>query len=547
MDTRPHSFLTVEENPAFRNLIKEIARGKTSTEVEEACSPEEAMKLINNNSPYSVIWSGYQFEKSKTNGLEFLKSCRKQSPLSSRILCSGSFDDSELKSLVKAGGIHSYYSKTNASKVIDSVSSVVAIGLENYRINLFDNFLSINRLTHPVDFDNLLIQLKASLEGSPDNTNWELEDRELELNNLLSHTQSVFDRFPASQLARSGLGKDDRVFECIKHFQNIISYMTEYLARSNTVVENRFTLISETNDRTAKREAKIEQLKAEFPRSIVLQDLFSKGASIPTLPEVFYRFKKAVDDPDSSFEELADVVASDPSLTTRLLKIVNSPIYWFSNPVETIPHAISVIGGVQMSDLVLTTCIIDRFEKCSLKGLDMHLFWEHGIACGLSAKILAKHLNILNPESLFVGGLIHDIGRLVICLNASDLFSEIYLKSQTDNISLLDAEKKLLGFDHAQVGEELLKIWKIPKAHQETVRYHHNPMEAPLFNQEAALVDIANNLSKSLGLGSSGELFDPKFNTASLEILGLKDESFFMEIREEIQEQYKNTVDSFLQ
>ncbi len=131
MSTRPHSILTIEENPAFRNLIKVIIGDTTSVEMEEACSPEEGMKLINNNSPYSVIWSGYQFKQSKTNGLEFLKFCRKQSPFSSRILCAGSLDDSEFKSLVRAGDIHSYYSKTNASKVIDSVSSVVAIGLEN--------------------------------------------------------------------------------------------------------------------------------------------------------------------------------------------------------------------------------------------------------------------------------------------------------------------------------------------------------------------------------------------------------------------------------
>lgn len=278
-----------------------------------------------------------------------------------------------------------------------------------------------------------------------------------------------------------------------------------------------------------------------------LQDLFKEEARIPSLSEVFYRFKDAVDDPDTSFDEMGEIISSDPGLTARLLKIVNSPFYGFSSEVETIPHAISIIGSSQLNDMVLSTCIIDRFKGISPKAIDMQLFWEHSIATGLAAKIIAKEINMLNHDSIFVGGLLHDIGRLVLCINAPEQFSEIFLKAQTKGKSLLEAEKEILGFGHDKVGEELLKRWKLPKIHQETVGYHHCPLEAPLFNKEAAVVDDANAVAQSLALGSSGEQFVSKFNDETLELLGIENESFFLSIFDNVQEEYQVTLEAFLQ
>ena len=278
-----------------------------------------------------------------------------------------------------------------------------------------------------------------------------------------------------------------------------------------------------------------------------LQDLFKEETNIPSLPEVFYRFREAVNDPDTSFYDMGEIIATDPGLTARLLKIVNSPFYGLSNKVETIPHAVSIVGSSQLNDLVISTCIIDRFKNISPKGLDMPLFWEHSIATGLSAKIIAKQINIVNQDSIFVGGLLHDIGRLVLCLNAPEEFSEIFLEAQTEEKSLLEVEIKILGFGHDKTGEELLRRWKLPKVHQETIGYHHNPLAAPLFNNEAAVVFIANNLAKSLALGSSGELIASENNGKIFNLLGIKSEEFLPSIIDKVQKEYEATLDVFLQ
>jgi len=276
-----------------------------------------------------------------------------------------------------------------------------------------------------------------------------------------------------------------------------------------------------------------------------LLDLFKKETKIPSLPEVFYLFKEAVENPDSTFEELGEIVASDLGLTTRLLRIVNSPFYGFSNQVGTIPHAISIIGSRQLNDLVLSTCIIDRFKKIPPKAMDMQLFWEHGIACGLAAKIIANHLNMINPDSIFVAGLLHDIGRLIICLNSPAIFSEVFLKAELENKSLLEVENKIMGFGHDQVGEELLRRWRLPKIHQEAVRYHHNPIEAPLFDKEACVVNIANYIAASLTLGSSGDLSAPKINEKAMKILEIENEGFLLSVLEETKEKHQITIEAF--
>jgi HD-like signal output (HDOD) protein len=278
---------------------------------------------------------------------------------------------------------------------------------------------------------------------------------------------------------------------------------------------------------------------------MLLEELFNEGVKIPSLPEVFYQFKKAVDDPNSAFEELSQIISSDTGLTTHLLKIVNSPFYGLSSKVETISHAISIIGGDQLSDLVLSTCVLNKFKNIPSKALDMKLFWEHNIACALASKIISSHLNIGCPDSIFVSGLLHDIGRLVISINIPDKFNEIFLLAQMNNSQLLVAENKILGFGHDEVGGELLRRWELPEIHIETVRFHHSPAKTPLFAKEASIVCIANSLADMLVLGSSGEMQESKIEREPLEILGVSEETI-LDFTKEIKEQYEGTIDMIL-
>lgn len=236
-----------------------------------------------------------------------------------------------------------------------------------------------------------------------------------------------------------------------------------------------------------------------------IQDLVQDDLKLASLAGVYYELERATKDPNSAFEEIEQIILKDPSLTTRLLKIVNSAFYGFSSKVETISHAVSVIGTEQLSNLVLSTVVMDKFQGIPDDILNMNLFWQHSIACGLVCKKLAEYRGEPNLEKYFIAGLLHDIGRLVLCLKIPHRNWAILIRSDHDNSVLHLAETQELGFDHAQLGGALLKQWNLPEVYQEVVQYHHNPGKAPQFPDEVAHCHLADIIANTLKLGCSGE------------------------------------------
>ncbi|MBT5868018.1 MAG: HDOD domain-containing protein [Nitrospinaceae bacterium] len=128
------------------------------------------------------------------------------------------------------------------------------------------------------------------------------------------------------------------------------------------------------------------------------QEFFQSDIQIPSLPDVYYDFKDAMDNPEASFEEISDVIATDPGLSARLLRIVNSAYFGFPSEISSIRHATSVVGLEQLNNLVISTVIIDRFKGIPDSIMNMQSFWKHSIACGMGAKIISSHAGEANKE-----------------------------------------------------------------------------------------------------------------------------------------------------
>jgi HD-like signal output (HDOD) protein len=179
---------------------------------------------------------------------------------------------------------------------------------------------------------------------------------------------------------------------------------------------------------------------------MIIQELFQEETLIPSLPEIFYQLKQAIDDPESSFDEIGKIVGNDPGLTARLLKIVNSAFFGFPQQVETISQAIGIIGREQLSDLVISTVVMNQFNNIPQSSLNMESFWKHSIACGLSAQNLALAIGEANLERYFVAGLLHDIGRLVIGIELPFKILEVSLcQGQSKNVPVWRSKSVPLG------------------------------------------------------------------------------------------------------
>lgn len=228
------------------------------------------------------------------------------------------------------------------------------------------------------------------------------------------------------------------------------------------------------------------------------KELVKKSSGIYALPELNIKLKQKLEDPASTNQQIADIVQLDAGLSASLLKIANSAFYGFPSTISSISQAISIIGRIELADLVLGKSVIQIFSNTQIDKDMLEKHWKHSLLCGLTARLLTK--SMANPEqsadSMFVAGLLHDIGKLVIWQDLPEksqaIFDQFDPKIPNHAFQL---EKAVLGFEHAETGSELLKSWKLPQVLIESTHFHHCPEEAPQFKQASQLVSLANQLS----------------------------------------------------
>ena len=205
-----------------------------------------------------------------------------------------------------------------------------------------------------------------------------------------------------------------------------------------------------------------------------------------------------------------------------------------------------VIGLEQLNNLVLSTVVMDRFKGIPDSVINMESFWKHSIACGLAARVIASHRKEINTERFFVAGMLHDVGRLVLAMSAPFSILSVFMRCKAEEISLHDAEKSILGFSHTDVGQLLLKNWKLPDFHQNIVGNHHQPGSS--IDLESGILNVADHIANDLKLGDSGEGLSPAPLDLELwEKLQLPEDTNIEKIKAEVEQLYNSTSQVFLQ
>jgi putative nucleotidyltransferase with HDIG domain len=258
--------------------------------------------------------------------------------------------------------------------------------------------------------------------------------------------------------------------------------------------------------------------------SAEIQELVSKASNLISLPEISLRVNELANDPNSTAEDMGKVISQDPALVVRMLKIANSAYYGLSTEVDTITRAIAILGTNKIRDLVLSTSTSQAFEGIPNSLITMQDFWHHSLYCGLLAQILSKKCKKANTESIFISGLLHDIGQLLMFNQMPEKSHEaiLLLMEGTEDLDTFEAERHVFGFDHMQVGAELVKSWKLSPVLQECVEFHHEPQKAKEFPVEVALINIANAVAVMADFDSMSEEDEiPRIDPRSWEVTGL--------------------------
>jgi len=264
------------------------------------------------------------------------------------------------------------------------------------------------------------------------------------------------------------------------------------------------------------------------------EQLIEGISELVSLPEACVRINEMVDDPAYSAEDIGKVISSDPALTVRILKIANSPFYGLSTEVDTVSRAITVLGTVQLRDLVLASSACKTFDGIPNDLMSMDDFWYHSIFCGITARKLANSCMLGRGEALFVAGLLHDVGQLILFNRCPLEAKKVLLKSKvTHSESKLHViEQEIIGFDHMDVGAVLTKQWKLPPCLQECVSFHHTPSKAIVFPQEVAIVHIAQAITNFAGKCSIEGSDIDEVEDGAWEIAGLSEEIIEQTIKE---------------
>lgn len=217
-----------------------------------------------------------------------------------------------------------------------------------------------------------------------------------------------------------------------------------------------------------------------------------------SLPNIYWRLRELVEQENYSLQEIADLIACDPGLTARLLRIVNSAYFGFESEIETVSRAVSVIGVNQVEELVLTTAVADTLGDIESDMFDIHQFWLGSIYRAICARHLASECHGLTPERMFIAGLLSGIGLLVLYQSVAELAEQAQGYSDETGQPLHLIERELIGFDNAAVAALLLQNWKLPDSQVMAIRHHLEPDPSAPHALETALIHIAVHMGDAI-------------------------------------------------
>ncbi len=247
---------------------------------------------------------------------------------------------------------------------------------------------------------------------------------------------------------------------------------------------------------------------------------------LPALPTIAMEVIGIIENPKTNVHTLSNIISKDQVLASKILKIANSPFYGYSKTISTLDFAIVILGFETLKEAVLSVSLISHLSKNVSKDFNINAFWSHSIATSVISREMAKNLGYKILAESFVAGLIHDLGILILNQYFAKEFDEVIQLSKANNLTLVEAELKVFGVTHDEIGSWLAQRWNFPKQLIESMRYHHSPSFAVINKQLTAIVHFAEYLAHRV---ESCEFTPEKginFKPAALQILNYKDATY---------------------
>lgn len=250
-----------------------------------------------------------------------------------------------------------------------------------------------------------------------------------------------------------------------------------------------------------------------------IQEMVSGVVHLIPLPRAYLRIRELIHDPGASRVDVVGVISNDPAMTARLLRIANSAFFGLSGKIETISKAVAVMGLNRVHDLALATAAVPVLNELKSDLIDMHDFWRRSIYAAVVARRLAERTGLPSPDRLFVAGLLHYTGHLILCHHLPAEMKAAKERACDEGRPLFEIEDKIFGFDYADVGHELMTVWQLPISLRMIVGAHTRPTSAEEYVIETAMLHIACGISHAAS--ASRDETAPDFAPVAFQIVGV--------------------------
>lgn len=250
-----------------------------------------------------------------------------------------------------------------------------------------------------------------------------------------------------------------------------------------------------------------------------LTDITARIQELPAISGVTLDLLRSLNDGEADIDALSRRISQDQAIAARVLRVANSPFYGLQMKVGSLHDAIVVLGFSTVRSLVVAASVVCALPTSRCPGFDAARFWRHGVGTAAAAQALARALG-RNPDTSFVAGLLHDIGRLVLVVLLPAEYAQLLQQSRQEDRRLVDVEQEVLGFDHAGVGAALAQRWNFPDAIREALAYHHQPDPAAGHGL-ASLIHYADAIAQALDLDEAEDSQMPHLDQAAVDALGL--------------------------
>jgi len=258
------------------------------------------------------------------------------------------------------------------------------------------------------------------------------------------------------------------------------------------------------------------------------EDIVAQTKTLFSLPDVAIQINDLLGRPETTNQDLADVISLDPALAAQLLKLVNSAYFGLSSKIETISQAITLVGHKELESLVIATSAVSTFKDIPEHLVDMETFWFHSVTTGIVCRMIGQMRNIHGKEQLFLSGLLHKVGKLIFYSQYPLESLRILQYIDEGEGAMATAEQKEFGFTHAELAGALFKNWKLPDIYQETITHYLYPSKTAEPSDAMAALHVASNLANVIEPGvkkrRSTDKVVPAFDQETWDVIHLLDD-----------------------